>query len=102
MHDRESYLESSTAAFLGATFTKAVRLGFLDASYSEPAERAWQAVLSRIDGEGNFWGVSACTHAAVAPGDDTSIYRTLPTEVNVWGQGSALRFAAERIRAGKS
>ena len=102
MDDRESYLESSTAAFMGAAYTKAMRLGLLERCFTEAAERAWQATLSRIDEEGNFWGVSACTHAAVAPGDDASIYRTLPTGINVWGQGAALRFAAERIRAGKN
>jgi unsaturated rhamnogalacturonyl hydrolase len=100
LHDREAYLESSTAAFFGATFTKGVRLGFLGDAYAEAAERAWQAVLSRIDREGNFYGVSACTYASTLPDDDVVMYRTVPTEVNVWGQGSALRFAAERIRSG--
>jgi unsaturated rhamnogalacturonyl hydrolase len=100
LHDREAYLESSTAAFFGATFTKAVRLGLLGEAYARAAERAWQAMLSRIDSEGNVYGVSACTYASTLPDDDVVMYRTLPTEVNVWGQGSALRFAAERIRAG--
>ena len=101
LHDRESYLESSTAAFFGAAFVKAVRLGLLEEKiYAEAAQRAWQAVLSRLDDDGSFYGVSACTYAAVAPGDDVALYHTLPTEVNVWGQGSALRFAAERLRAG--
>ncbi len=100
LHDRESYLESSTAAFFGAAFTKGVRLGLLGKEYAAASERAWTAVVDRIDTQGNFYGVSACTYAAVAPGDDISMYRTLPTEVNVWGQGSALRFAAERVRLG--
>ena len=100
LHDREAYLESSTATFFGAAFTKAVRLGLLDAAYAEAAERAWRATLSRVDAGGNFYGVSAVTHATVGPDDDVAMYRTLPTETNVWGQGSALRFAAERIRSG--
>jgi unsaturated rhamnogalacturonyl hydrolase len=100
LHDREAYLESSTAAFFGALFTKAVRLGLLGHAYAQAAERAWHAMLSRIDREGNLYGVSACTYASTLPDDDLVMYRTLPTEVNVWGQGSALRFAAERIRAG--
>jgi unsaturated rhamnogalacturonyl hydrolase len=100
LHDREAYLEASTAAFFGAAFTKGVRLGFLDDTYAIAAERAWHAMLSRIDDQGRFYGVSACTYATVTPDDDTNMYRTLPTEVNVWGQGSALRFAAERIRMG--
>ena len=100
LHDREAYLESSTATFFGAAFTKAVRLGLLDNRYAEAAERAWQATLSRVSSDGEFFGVSAVTHATVNPDDDIVMYRTLPTEVNIWGQGSALRFAAERIRAG--
>jgi unsaturated rhamnogalacturonyl hydrolase len=100
LDDREAYLESSTAAFFGAAFTKAVRLGLLGPEYAEAADRAWQATVSRIDECGSFYGVSACTYAAVAPGDDAALYRTLPTEVNLWGQGSVLRFGAERLRAG--
>lgn len=100
LHDQEAYLESSTATFFGAAFTKGVRLGLLDVSYAEAADRAWQAALSRIDANGKFHGVSAVTHATVGPDDDIEMYRTLPTETNVWGQGSALRFAAERMRSG--
>jgi unsaturated rhamnogalacturonyl hydrolase len=100
LDDSAAYLESSTAAFFGAAFTKAVRLGLLGPEYAEAADRAWDAALSRIDENGGFYGVSACTHAAVFPGDDAPLYRTLPTEVNLWGQGSVLRFAAERLRAG--
>ncbi len=100
LHDREAYLEASTAAFFGAAFTKGVRLGFLDDTYARAAERAWHAMLSRLDEQGSVHGVSACTYATVTADDDATMYRTLPTEVNVWGQGSALRFAAERIRMG--
>lgn len=98
--DREAYLESSTAAFFGAAFTKAVRLGVLDSPYAAAADRAWSAMLSRMDEDGSFYGVSACTYASTLPTDDVGMYRTLPTEVNVWGQGSAMRFAAERLRSG--
>jgi unsaturated rhamnogalacturonyl hydrolase len=98
LDDGEAYLESSTAAFFGAAFTKGVRLHLLGSEYAEAADRAWGAATSRIDDEGSFYGVSACTYAPVVPGDDIKVYRTLPTEVNVWGQGSALRFASERLR----
>jgi rhamnogalacturonyl hydrolase YesR len=98
LHDRESYLEASTAAFFGAAFTKGVRLGLLNDDYTQSSELAWRAMLSRLDAQGSFYGVSACTYAAVSPVDELTMYRTLPTEVNVWGQGSALRFAAERLR----
>jgi hypothetical protein len=39
------------------------------------------------------------TWAANAPSEDLALYKAAPTEVNVWGQGAALRFAAERVRA---
>jgi unsaturated rhamnogalacturonyl hydrolase len=100
LDDRESYLETSTAGFFGAIFTKGTRLGLLSGEYGASAERAWQAVLSRIDDEGGASGTSAATWAANAPAEDLALYRTAPTEVNVWGQGAALRAAAERVRAG--
>ena len=56
------------------------------------------ATRSRIDAAGEFWGVSACTYAGVVNMDDATMYRTLPTEVNVWGQGSALRALAEQLK----
>lgn len=95
--DPESYLEASTASFFAAAFYKGMRTGLLHRRFAEQADRAWQAAQSRVGSDGGFWGVSACTYAATAPGDDRSIYRMLPTEVNVWGQGSILRAAAERL-----
>jgi rhamnogalacturonyl hydrolase YesR len=98
LSDRESYLETSTAAFFGAIFTKALRLGLLPMEYGAAADRAWKALLSRIDEEGGASGTSGVTWAANAPREDLALYRQAPTEVNVWGQGAALRFAAERVR----
>ncbi len=102
LHDREAYLEASTAAFYGAAFAKAVRLGLLDSSYTASIEKAWSATCSRLLDDGSYTGVSACTWAGTTPVDNASMYKTLPTEVNVWGQGSALRFIAERIHSEKS
>lgn len=98
--ERESYLESSTAGFFGAAFTKGVREGVLGEEFARSAELAWAAATSRVDDEGNFWGVSALSMAHTGPVDPSSLYLTIPTEVNVWGQGCALRFAAERIKSG--
>jgi len=102
LHDREAYLESSCTAMFGAALTKAVRLGLLPEAYREPAERAWVAARAFVDDEGRMYGVSAWTHAAITPYDDPGYYRTLPTETNWWGQGAALRLAAERMRAGQA
>jgi len=102
LHDRESYLETSTASFFAAAFRRGIRSGILGAEFHEPADRAWKATLGRIDDKGELWGVSACTYASVANIDDVVMYHTLPTEVNVWGQGSAMRAAAEQIRSGSA
>jgi unsaturated rhamnogalacturonyl hydrolase len=100
LHEPEAYLESSTVGFFGAAFTKGVRLGLLDAPFARAAERAWDGLLARIDDEGGLFGVSGVTWASTAATEDLALYRAMPTEVNVWGQGCALRFAAERLRAG--
>ena len=98
LHDRESYLESSTASFFAAAFLSGVRNGVLPERFRDAADRAMTATRSRIDAAGEFWGVSACTYAGVVNMDDATMYRTLPTEVNVWGQGSALRALAEQLK----
>jgi len=100
LHDREAYLESSVTAMFGAALTAADAAGVGRPAYGEAADRAWQAVRHRVDPDGSCWGVSACTYAGLADVNDDVMYKTLPTEVNVWGQGSVLRFAAERVRAG--
>jgi rhamnogalacturonyl hydrolase YesR len=76
-----------------------VRLGLLTKEFDEAADRAWRALLSRIDDDGGAFGTSAAIWAANAPTEDLALYKIAPTEVNVWGQGAALRFVVERIRA---
>jgi unsaturated rhamnogalacturonyl hydrolase len=98
LHDNEAYLESSTASFFGAAFEKGVRLGLFGQEFQVAADLAWEAMLSRLDADGSFRGVSACTWAGTTTKfDDSDMYKALPTEVNVWGQGSALRFLCERL-----
>ena len=98
LHDREAYLESSTAAMYGFAFAKGVRLGLLDQRFGAAAERAWAYMQGRIDDDGGLTGVSAVTWSWTSPYDETGLYKSMPTEVNVWGQGGALRAAAERLR----
>lgn len=97
IHDRDSYLETSTATFFGATLLRLDRLGILAAG--PVADRALAAGMSRIDGEGAVWGVSAVTWAATTPVGDADRYKSVPTEFNLWGQGSALRMLSEAIRS---
>jgi unsaturated rhamnogalacturonyl hydrolase len=97
IHDREAYLETSSAAFLGGAFLRGVRIGVLGREYAKSADLAWDAVISRVDDKGAVFGVSAWTLAGVTMEDQVSMYKTLPTEMNCWGQGCVLRFCAERI-----
>jgi unsaturated rhamnogalacturonyl hydrolase len=97
--DPEAYLETSTAAFFGAAFTKGIRMALLDAdTYESAIERAWEAMLSRVDSDGSVTGVSAVTWSWAPGMDEKAMYKALPTEANLWGQGAAMRFAAERHR----
>ena len=98
--DPEAYLETSTAAFFGAAMTKGIRTGLLERETFGPAiERAWEAMLSRLDSDGSITGVSAVTWSWAPGMDEKAMYKALPTETNLWGQGAAMRFAAERHRA---
>jgi unsaturated rhamnogalacturonyl hydrolase len=97
LHDREAYLESSTAAMFGTAFSKGVGLGIFDVRYAAAADMALRAVRSRIDAAGTFYGVSAWTIPVITRDDDPRQYKALPTESNWWGQGAALRALAQGV-----
>ena len=96
-YDPEAYLEASTAAMIGAAFSKGCRLGLLGQEHAAASELAWRAMLSRLDQDGSLRGVSAVTWSWTSNLEEATMYKTLPTETNVWGQGGALRFAGERL-----
>lgn len=96
INDREAYLETSTAAFFGAAYLRLARSG--QREWLDNAASAKRALLGRIDGDGAVWGVSAVTWAATSPGPDVNRYKVVPTEFNLWGQGSAMRLLSEAIR----
>jgi unsaturated rhamnogalacturonyl hydrolase len=94
LQNRNSYLETSTAAFFAAVFDKGTRLGVLDRrEVGEASDRALAALLERIDDSGSVFGVSADSLPA-----DEQAYLPLPMGSNEWGQGCAMRALAERIR----
>lgn len=95
---QDAYLESSTASIYGAAFYKGLRLGILDQRFKEAADRAFRAALTRLNPDGGFFGVSTNTMAQTIHQDEYAVYKSLPTEVNVWGQGGMLRLLAEHIR----
>ena len=54
-----SYDEFTAACMIGYAVARGIGRGWLDASYREVADLAWQGVSERIDGEGNV--VDGCT-----------------------------------------
>lgn len=96
VQNREAYLETSTAAFYASIFYKGMRRGLLDRDvFRRPADAAFAALLTRIDGEGRAFGVSGVSW----PDEhDPGYLVRKPTEFNAWGQGAALRALSERLR----
>jgi unsaturated rhamnogalacturonyl hydrolase len=89
--------ESSTAAFAAAGFAQGIAAGLLGDDFAEPARRAWQHTLARVDERGILSDVSA----AVWPCTDQSHYWHAPTGFMVpWGQGPLLVAAARMGSAG--
>jgi unsaturated rhamnogalacturonyl hydrolase len=92
--ERGSGEESSTAAFAAAGFARGVASGLLGEELAEPARRAWEHTLARVDSR----GVLADVSAAVWPCTDESHYAHAPTGFVVpWGQGPLL-VAARALR----
>lgn len=97
--DPLSGTEGSTAAFAAAGFARAVRLGLLDASFTDPALRAWSSALAGVDAGGLLTDVSA----AVRPSTNQTSYRHVPKGFLVpWGQGPLLVAALAISELGKA
>jgi unsaturated rhamnogalacturonyl hydrolase len=93
--DEASGDESSTAAFAAAGFAQGLAAGLFGEEFLEPARRAWQHTVARVDER----GVLADVSAAVWPCTDPTHYAHAPTGFVVpWGQGPLL-VAAERVRS---
>lgn len=93
--DEASGDESSTAAFVAAGFSQGLASGLFSEEFTEPARRAWEHTIARVDDRGVLKSVSA----AVWPCTEQSHYAHAPTGFVVpWGQGPLL-VAAERIRS---
>lgn len=94
VHEAESGPESSTAAFMATAFFRGMKNGLLpEGEFAEPAERAYQAMLGNLDGNGNLLGVSAAVYAALVQ----EHYWHVPLDRIVpWGQGPVLTAMAAR------
>jgi unsaturated rhamnogalacturonyl hydrolase len=95
--DAESFGETSTAFFVAAGFTRAIRLGLIGPVLEPVAARAFDAGLAAVAPDGTIAGISAALWASTA----SSHYPNAPTGFQVpWGQGPFLVAAFERARAG--
>jgi len=94
--DHESGDETSTAAFMGAAFRRAARIGLGDADQlRRAADSALRAALASTDEHGILRGVSAAVMACTAP----SHYAHVPRDFVVpWGQGPLTLALAEALR----
>lgn len=90
LDDPTSPLETSGSAGIAAALLTRGRL------YRKQARRALDGILSRIADDGSVTGVSAGT----AVMKDAEGYKNVPAKrVQGWGQGLALTFLAEALRA---
>lgn len=81
-----SYPEASASAGFSYGLLKAVRLGYLDASFRSAGERGLAAIWKRIDEKGILQQVSAGT----CVGTNLDYYRQIPFSPQPYGQSLAL------------
>ena len=86
--------ESSGTAWMGTALERGMRLGWLEPSYREAADRAWDAVKTRIF-QGRFPGTVGAT--TVSP--DRGYYLRLPLNPTGLWSHFAFKFACERRRS---
>lgn len=87
LDDKNSYPEASATAGFAAGLLKSVRLGYLEESYREVAQRAVKALQSYIGPDGMVSGVSLGT----AMGHESlDFYRGIGTGITPYGQSMML------------
>ena len=79
----DSYVETSASAAIAYGLHKGCRLGLLDGSFRETAERAIDGVMRQIAPDGTVQGVSYGTPV----GDTEDFYRDIPIRATAYGQG---------------
>ncbi len=94
LDDPASYEETSGSAAIAAGLIRGVRMGLLDESFREVAERAVEGICSQIDADGTVLGVSAGTGV----GMDKDHYRHINIHPMAYGQALTLIALAEAIQ----
>ena len=92
--DGGSYLETSAAAGFAYGLLKGVRKRYLPADFAPVAEKAVQAVVRNIDGQGELQNVSFGT----AMGSDLDYYRQIKLTSMPYGQAMAMFCLGEYMR----
>jgi len=91
---RKSYRELSFTALVASGWLKAVRLGYLDDSYLEPALKAYQCVIDALQFEGQAIFMPEISGPTIPlPIFPYLGYRLIPTSKN-WSYGLAALFMA--------
>lgn len=93
LDDPGSYTETSGSAAIAAGILHGVRRGLLPEAYAQPALRAIQAVLDRIDDAGTVLGVSGGTPIGAAKQD----YKEIIIAPMAYGQAMALVALGEAL-----
>jgi len=88
-----SYQEFTVTCMIGYAIARALRRGWLDASYRHTLERAWQGVRERIDDAGGL--VDCCTNTGVQENVQAYIDRPAIFGRDARGGAMALWFALE-------
>ncbi|RYV49906.1 glycoside hydrolase family 105 protein [Pengzhenrongella frigida] len=94
LDDPESYCEASATAGFAYGILKAVRKGYLDATYSPVAEKAVQGIVANVSDDGELQQVSFGT----GMGSDLDFYRAIPRTSMPYGQAMAILCLAEYRR----
>lgn len=93
LDQEDSYLETSASAAIAYGLLKGVRLGLLDESFREPAERALRGVVGMVGPDGTVGGVSYGTPM----GRDLDFYRHIPIQPTAYGQGLTFLMLTEKL-----
>ncbi|MBV8043683.1 glycoside hydrolase family 88 protein [Pluralibacter sp.] len=93
LDDPQSYPEASATAGFAAGLLKAIRLGYLNASYLPAAQRALAGVIQHISPQGELTQVSFGT----SMGHTLDHYRTIPLTPMPYGQAMAILCLVEGL-----
>lgn len=93
LNDAASYEEVSGSAGIAAALFKAIRIDVLDEAYLPVAEKALEAILNNIAGDGSVLKVSAGT----AIGQDAQHYKNIIIDFMPYGQSMVLLTLTEAL-----